>query len=91
MRTAIERDLHVGPPVVTDIYRLENVPRDLIELTDRIRAENGDLEERVIRRKVRDTLDVARAKRGPVTIGGIGEIEKSILGEIKRQIEEPTG
>lgn len=88
MRTAVERELHVDLPVITDISRLENVPRDLIELADRIRAENSDLEERVIRRKVRDTLDEVRARQGPITVGGIGAIEKSILGEITRQVNE---
>jgi hypothetical protein len=85
MRAAIERDLHVGLPIMTDISRLENVPRDLIELADRVRAENADSDERVIRRKVRDTLDSARAKQGAATVGGIKELEKNILGEIAEQ------
>jgi predicted kinase len=85
MRKAVEKELHVGLPVMTDISRLENVPRGLIDLADRVRAENSGLDERLIRRKVRDTLDAARAKQGPVTVGGIKEIEEGILGEIARQ------
>lgn len=90
MRAAIERGIHVELPVMTDISRLENVPRDLIELADRVRTENGGLDERVIRRKVRDTLDAARAKQGPVTVGGLHEIQKTILGEIGHQAIRPT-
>jgi len=90
MRVALERDIHVELPVMTDISRLENVPRDLIDLADRVRIENRGLDERVIRRKVRDTLDGARAKQGPVTVGGIHEIEKSILSQITGEPGPPA-
>lgn len=90
MRVAIERDIHVGLPVMTDISRLENIPRELIELADRVRAENSGLDERIIRRKVRDTLDAARAKQGPLAVGGLHEIQKTILGEISEQATRPS-
>lgn len=82
MRSAVERNLQTPLPVITDISRLENVPRSLIDLADRIRAENTGLDERLVRRKVRDSLDAARSKQGPMTIGGISEMEKKIFGEI---------
>lgn len=37
LRSAVERELFVGLPLMTDISRLESVPRSLVELADRTR------------------------------------------------------
>lgn len=78
MRAAIEKNSHVSLPVITDMSRLENVPRSLIELSDQTRKENAGLDERLLQRKVRDRMDYERTRRGPMAVGGSAAIERRI-------------
>lgn len=82
LRTAIEKSNSVSLPVIMDVSRLENVPRSLIELSDKIRLENFDLDERILRRKVRDRMDQERTRQGPMSLGGMREMEQSIRSQI---------
>jgi hypothetical protein len=83
MRAAIEKKRHVALPVITDMSRLENVPRSLIELSDTIRAENSGLDERLLQRKVRDRMDAERTRQGPMFLGGSAALETRIRAKIK--------
>lgn len=83
MRAAVEKSHYVSLPIITDMSRLENVPQSLIELSDSIRIENAGLDERVLRRKVRDSMDHERTRQGPMSLGGI---KKLVEQEIKTQI-----
>lgn len=82
MRAAVEKNHYVSLPVITDMSRLENVPRSLIELSDSIRIENAELDERVLRRKVRDSMDQERTRQGPMSLGGIRILEQDIKSRI---------
>jgi hypothetical protein len=42
---------------------IESMPEDILKLADEIRADNEGLPEYVIRRKVRDAINVARTHR----------------------------
>lgn len=82
MRTAIDRELRVAFPIVVDVSRLETIPRELLALADKVRAESVDLSERLVQRKVRDALDETRAKRGPEVIRSQRELEEQISSAI---------
>lgn len=84
MRAAVEKGHHVSLPVITDMSRLENVPRSLIELSDSIRIENAGLDERVLRRKVRDSMDYERTRQGPMSVNGVRRLERDIQAEIAK-------
>lgn len=84
MRVAVEKGHHVSLPVITDMSRLENVPRSLIELSDSIRIENAGLDERVLRRKVRDSMDYERTRQGPMSVSGVRQLEQDIKIQITR-------
>ena len=71
-------------PFITDMSRLENVPRSLIELSDSIRIENAGLDERVLRRKVRDSMDYERTRQGPMSVNGARPLERDIQAEIAK-------
>jgi hypothetical protein len=47
------------------------MPRELIEIANRVREKNEDLPEHVIRRKVRDTCDRMKRRYGKVTQGAV--------------------
>lgn len=82
LRVAIEKNHYVSLPIITDISRLENVPRSLIELSDSIRIENADLDERVLRRKVRDRMDLERTRQGKMSLRGVYGLEEGIKARI---------
>lgn len=84
LRVAIEKSHHVSLPVITDMSRLENVPRSLIELSDSIRVENAGLDERVLRRKVRDRMDSERTRQGTMSLRGITALEDEIKAQISK-------
>ncbi|HEY4268493.1 MAG TPA: hypothetical protein VGM94_09915 [Galbitalea sp.] len=83
LRTAIEREQRVQFPLVTNISRMENIPPELIALADKIRSENAGLDERLIRRHVRDALDEVRAKSGRMASGGTLGMEREIAKRLR--------
>jgi hypothetical protein len=88
LRTAVEKNLKVGFPFITNISRMENIPRELIELADKVRADSADLNERLIRRRVRDALDEVRAKQGPAALGGQRQLEDDVNSRIKNSSQK---
>lgn len=61
----------------------DHIPRELIEIAEDLRVEYGSDCERVLRRKLRDTLDGLRAKGGRIASGGFAEIRERIEKSIK--------
>lgn len=82
VRTAVERELWATLPVLTDISRYEYVPKELIETADTIRAEISGLDERVIRRRVRDRLERLKLEQGPEALAGIRGMEELVMERI---------
>lgn len=83
VRTAIERELWATLPVITDISRYEYFPKGLIDSADRIRAEMSELDERVVRRRVRDGLNKLKMQQGPEAVAGIRGMEEQVMGRIE--------
>jgi hypothetical protein len=71
-------------PLMLNMHALDAVPPDLLELADEIRADLADLPARVVRRKIKETLEDARRLLGPVTETG----EVGLTEEIKRKLRE---
>jgi hypothetical protein len=85
MRSAVERDLHVALPVFADISRYEQVPKELIEISDQVRRANSTLNERVIQRKVRDALNEAKWRLGSSASEGLSGTQRRIQHQLKIQ------
>lgn len=66
-RGKIDREGEAQLPVFLDIDFSEVVPAEIIDIAEKVRNENSDLPERVIRRKVRDACDRARRRMGQET------------------------
>src|SRR5262249_1751072 len=62
-RSAIERERWAGLQLITDFSRYEYFPKDLIDQADQLRAGLAGLDERIVRRRVRDQLDKAKLRR----------------------------
>ena len=87
VRTAVERDLWANLPVLTDISRYEFIPKELIARADEIRRDTGDLDERIVRRRVRDALDEMKLERGPQSLAGIRGMEQDLGTQITQTKE----
>jgi len=65
-------------PVVADIQLSRYVPPELVAVANEARERNRALPERLIRRRVRDALDAARARQGNLAKGGLGELQQRL-------------
>lgn len=88
LRSAVEREVHVALPVMADIGRYEGMPMELITLSDRVRKDSIGLSERVIARKVRDSLNDAKWRLGATAdkgaTGALAIIEERLAGQAAR-------
>jgi hypothetical protein len=85
MRSALEAEARINLPLLTDISRYENTPRELIQLADEVRAANSDLPERLIQRKVRDAMDEARLRLGAQAHGGMRAAQVDLESAVANQ------
>ncbi len=84
VRSAVERDLWASLPLLTDISRYENIPKEFIDLADEIRRDVGNLDERIVRRRVRDRLDAMKRERGAQALAGIAGMERELSQQITK-------
>src|SRR3989442_2683679 len=66
-------------PVVVELRVMESIAPELLTIADNVREEYKDLPEHIIRRKVRDALDAAKARPGKLTIAGLQAIEDELI------------
>lgn len=83
LRAAIEREVRVNLPILTDVSRYDYIPRHLIETADQLRVELSGKSERVIQRNIRDSLDGMRMEMGDEASAGASGMEKKIMGAIR--------
>jgi hypothetical protein len=67
-------------PVVLEPRLVQYLTRELLEEASRIRADMKDLPEMVVRRRIRDRLDEARRRMGPLAARGVDVV----LDEIRQ-------
>lgn len=72
-RTNFDRKHEEMLPLFLEADASEYMPKELIEIADRVRAKNEGLPEHVIRRKVRDTCDRMKRRYGKITQDAIDE------------------
>ena len=70
-RSRITKEVESTLPVALDMDVPEDLPRDLLAEAERIRNESVGLSEHIIRRRVRDSLDAAKRRRGRIMAEGI--------------------
>ena len=88
LRTAIEQDLRVQLPLLTDMSVNHYAPQALLDLARETREKSSSQNERVVRREVRDAVNRARQQMGPAAVGGVRAMEDRISASIKRQLPE---
>jgi hypothetical protein len=63
-RAQVGKAAELTLPLLLDVEMSESMPHDIIQVADKVRRENENLPEYVIRRKVRDSVDKARRGHG---------------------------
>lgn len=66
-RSRIVRSREQLLPLMLDLDLSEAVPREIIEIAEKVRQENNELPDFVVKRKVRDACDKAKRTMGRVT------------------------
>jgi hypothetical protein len=84
VRARLSRKTEETLPLMLNMSILDAVPKDLLDLADVLRKELVGLPARVVRRKIRDTLDEARVILGAQAKAG----EQGLTEEVKRRLIE---
>ncbi|MBA5872349.1 MAG: hypothetical protein GDA68_20465 [Nitrospira sp. CR2.1] len=79
LRRQVPKQAENALPLAVDLAIAELLPPELLQIAEAEREKNRGLAERVIRRKVRDSLDTAKRRVGKVTIEGLDRVEREIL------------
>jgi hypothetical protein len=79
-RRQISKSTEAGLPVFLGSGIVPVMPKELLDIAERVRGENEGLPEYIVRRRVRDQLDKARLRLGPVSMGGLDDVERAYSG-----------
>lgn len=71
VRRLVSKGTESRLPLVVELEITEFLPPELIEIADRVRAESEGQPDRITRRRIRDAVDEAKRRRGPVAEAGL--------------------
>lgn len=73
-RDRIDRSAEQQLPLFLEADAMEYMPRELIEIANKVRSDNKDLPEHIVRRKVRDACDHMKRRYGKVTKAAVEDL-----------------
>ena len=65
-------------PLMLDMSLLDGIPSDILEIAEATRIEMSEYSDRLVQREIRDRLDAAKLRRGPVAKAGMEAIETDL-------------
>ena len=65
-------------PLMLDISRFGEIPEEFLEIAEKTRDELTGMSERLVRREIRDRLNQARLRSGPIARSGVRSIEQDV-------------
>lgn len=81
IRRHVDREIEGNMPILLDLG-FQELPADLLAVARRVRREAAGLSERMVRRRVRDGIDKAKRRMGPIAQEGVAGIEAAIKKEL---------
>ena len=81
IRHQVRMEAEGNMPILLDLG-VQELPADLLTVAGSVRQEASGLSERVIRRKVRDGVDRAKRRMGPIAQEGVAGMEATIRKEL---------
>jgi hypothetical protein len=82
-RAQVSKNLRSELPVMLDLSFLEGVSPHIMQMVEQVRDEHKNLPGRVLRRKIRDTINRLKSARGRIAEGGVGLVEQEVLESIQ--------
>jgi len=82
-RARLGKEAEANLPVALFNVLPDHVPVELMEIAAQTRKECGELNDRLVRRKLRDLLDQLRQKSGPLAKGGFSEVRARLERAMK--------
>lgn len=79
-RSKLDRTHEQMLPIFLDMDLADHMPKELIEIANKVRSENEGLPEHIIRRKVRDACDHMRRRYGSITKSEVEAEQGAALG-----------
>lgn len=76
VRRQVSKHTGTALPLILGHQLAEELPTELIEQFERIREDNKELPDRVVKRRIRDALDAARRRKGTIVRGGIHAVQQ---------------
>lgn len=89
-RRHVSKGLEISLPVIIDSSVTEYLPPELVTLAEKVREEMKEYPEHVIRRKVRDSIDAAKTRRGAMAQGGIPAMHQELKDKVQQVKDLPT-
>jgi hypothetical protein len=78
IRRRVTKDAEAHLPLLMVLSAASRLTPELMAEAEALRTQMKDLPERVVRRQVRDRLDQARARIGPIAVQGVDEVEDAV-------------
>lgn len=85
-RADVSKDEERLLPLMLDMSFLDGIPKEILEIAEATRSEMADKSERLIRREVRDKLNAARLRSGPIAKAGLDVVE----GDFRTVFDVPS-
>ncbi|MET8380439.1 hypothetical protein [Streptomyces microflavus] len=82
LRAQVSKSMRNELPVMLDVSFLEGVSPHIMQAVEQVRAEHSNLPGRVLRRKIRDTINRLKSSRGRIADGGVTLVEQEVLESI---------
>lgn len=82
LRGHISESVRNELPVMLDVSFLEGVSPHMMQVVEQVRSESSGLPGRILRRKIRDTVNRLKSERGDIAEGGVALVEQEVLESI---------
>lgn len=82
LRSQLSNNVRNELPVMLDVSFLEGVSPHMMQVVEQVRSESASLPARVLRRKIRDTVNRLKSERGRIAEGGVALVEQEVLESI---------
>lgn len=83
LRSKVTKQTEVNLPLAVFDIMADQIPVELLDLASGVRTDCGELDERLLRRRLRDTLDNIKRTRGELAAGGFAEIKANLERALK--------
>jgi hypothetical protein len=88
VRGRLSRRSEEALPLMLNMRAMDAVPPDLIHLADQLREDMVDLPPRIVRRKIRETLEDARKLLGPKAAAGEVGLTDEVRSRLRSQARD---